>query len=746
MDSKLWVLIEDKLNTKHLMFTIILGFIAMIANAFPIPLVANLQLILGNVAVIIVTILLGPWYGLIAAALGSLSLIFSHNGAHALLVYSAEAIWLGFAVRYGLYALYANFFYWLIAGTPLFYIWAKLFYDLPDSSLPFIFLKHMINGLIYTCIGSIVIIMTSRFWNQYRITQDRKRRRFSEQLTYVFTIIVTLSLLVSALVFNHNSVQDRQVLLQKHIHDMTIQQGKATENFLKQNQTAIEHAAHWLGRVIDSPAEQQTILKRLSQHYPNFTTLNIANKHGDITHSILQSKNAEDTQDMAIQGTEKDVINVKDSPYFQQALHQNKKYTSPAFEGIGTHPKAMIAISSPVHTPTQPDVPVAVLQGSLELSNFTGFANNQAFEIAQYVLLVDDNQRVIYASAPLALPTLSSFQYSKMSNQIYRTDMNLMNLHDLSNSSPEYIYSKYQMNNGWNLYVLESFAPIIRSVEAQFKITFAFLLLSTIIAMFIAKTTSKRLTKPLELIANNFTQIKSNSNDVFLLDHFAPREVYKLFLRLKSSQAQLLKHKNELEQTVAQRTQELEDANIRLKDLAEKDSLTGLYNRRYAETRFETVQELCERSHEPITVALLDLDHFKRVNDTYGHLAGDECLKAVAQLLTKHFQRESDIVARYGGEEFLLILPLCNPAQTAEHLNAFRRDLADLEIKHPTEANHFHIKTSIGAFVAHASYSHLLEKWIKHSDTNLYQAKTNGRNQVLISYEEALTYPNQQQI
>ena len=130
---------------------------------------------------------------------------------------------------------------------------------------------------------------------------------------------------------------------------------------------------------------------------------------------------------------------------------------------------------------------------------------------------------------------------------------------------------------------------------------------------------------------------------------------------------------------------------------------------------------------------MIDLDHFKRINDSYGHLAGDECLRQVSALLLQHFKRDTDILARYGGEEFILILPMTNALNIEHHLNEFRTILASTTIDSPDSKQQFNLTASIGAITANANYHAQLDKWIKIADDNLYQAKAQGRNRVIVS-------------
>jgi len=182
-----------------------------------------------------------------------------------------------------------------------------------------------------------------------------------------------------------------------------------------------------------------------------------------------------------------------------------------------------------------------------------------------------------------------------------------------------------------------------------------------------------------------------------------------------------------LEQLVKSRTEELSVRNRQLEDLAVRDPLTGLYNRRWAEERMDAEHARLLRYDTPYCVFIADIDHFKAVNDNYGHAAGDAVLRALAQMLLAK-TRKVDSVARYGGEEFLAILPnalLTSAVQAAERL---REALAVTEIVLP-DGRAVRVTASFGVAQAHSKES-LWGTVVGRADHAMYEAKQAGRNRV----------------
>lgn len=173
--------------------------------------------------------------------------------------------------------------------------------------------------------------------------------------------------------------------------------------------------------------------------------------------------------------------------------------------------------------------------------------------------------------------------------------------------------------------------------------------------------------------------------------------------------------------------QQLVDA---LCDLSSRDALTGLANRRQFDLALERETDRVARSGEAALVLLLDIDHFKRVNDTYGHAAGDLVLQAVARTL-QECVRPMDTVARYGGEEFAIVLPNCPPA--------FAQAAAE-RVRHAVESRAVPLAQGITLSVTLSAGGAFAPPWVRSSarlwteraDTQLYRAKAEGRNRTCI--------------
>lgn len=174
--------------------------------------------------------------------------------------------------------------------------------------------------------------------------------------------------------------------------------------------------------------------------------------------------------------------------------------------------------------------------------------------------------------------------------------------------------------------------------------------------------------------------------------------------------------------------------NLRLRETLRMqsltDSLTGLYNRRFLDDTLQRETARAQRTKLPFTVLMIDLDHFKRFNDSFGHEVGNIALRAVGRLLREHF-RASDYSCRYGGEEFSVIMPEAPLAPALQRAEALREAVAKLELSQSGRAlGAITVSIGLATMPEHATTPPVL---LQAADAALYQAKASGRNRVVVS-------------
>lgn len=212
-------------------------------------------------------------------------------------------------------------------------------------------------------------------------------------------------------------------------------------------------------------------------------------------------------------------------------------------------------------------------------------------------------------------------------------------------------------------------------------------------------------------------QIKSNPVHLEALEHL-------------NRQVKLFRIESEFTKKLARNKQvELEAVMVQASEVSQIDALTFLVNRRMIVRELQSEVIRAERYNNPLSISILDIDHFKNVNDTYGHLAGDEALRQVAYQLRDHI-RHPDMAGRYGGEEFLILLPNSDLNAAVEQASRLSKQVRETIIQ--VEDHTLNITISIGI----AQFRNGEDTWetlLNRADNAMYEAKNNGRNRWVVA-------------
>lgn len=183
----------------------------------------------------------------------------------------------------------------------------------------------------------------------------------------------------------------------------------------------------------------------------------------------------------------------------------------------------------------------------------------------------------------------------------------------------------------------------------------------------------------------------------------------------------------ELERIIATRTAELAEINKNLEILSNTDGLTGIANRRHFDHMLIQEWNRCQRANTPLSLIMLDIDHFKQFNDLYGHLTGDDCLKTLAHALSQVGRRAGELAARYGGEEFVILLPNMDKQVAQETAQHIRQIILSMAIPHANTISGI-VTVSLGVASLLPSNQQLPIELVRQADAALYRAKLAGRN------------------
>ena len=292
-------------------------------------------------------------------------------------------------------------------------------------------------------------------------------------------------------------------------------------------------------------------------------------------------------------------------------------------------------------------------------------------------------------------------------------------------------------NLGWRIVVRQPLAQALAPVYATYWQFLLLALMAMLIFSLLAWRLAQSVSKPIVQLAGAARSIKQHQQARYPTESRV-LEVAALSHAMQSMADSLLSREHELEvlnqtleQQVAQRTAALAEANAQLALLATTDPLTKVRNRRSFDEKIAECVQLAERTGQAFALLLLDADHFKKVNDIFGHPIGDAVLQQIVQLIASHI-RATDFIARYGGEEFAVILPATAEANTVQTIaEKIRTAIATASFPEVQQ-----MTLSIGTAIWQADPDSI-NALIQRADAALYQAKALGRNRV-VAFSESL--------
>ncbi len=278
---------------------------------------------------------------------------------------------------------------------------------------------------------------------------------------------------------------------------------------------------------------------------------------------------------------------------------------------------------------------------------------------------------------------------------------------------------------GWH--IVARMPVDIAFAEAEQAVQRALLggLAAALIAAFLAWLAARRLSEDLDALARAARDLEAGKPGAEIPATQSSREVRRLSSALRRMTHRLLAANEAMEAQVQLRTQQLEDANRELDLQARSDPLTGLLNRRGFDAQMNYALALARRSGRPLSLITVDVDHFKRINDTHGHDVGDEVLQRLAHTLAQRL-RDSDVVARLGGEEFAALLPDTD----LDGARAIAQTLVDVQAA-LTDPVVGRITVSAGVSTLRGA-DDTAQRLLRRGDEALYEAKDQGRNRVVV--------------
>ncbi|MDG1731370.1 MAG: diguanylate cyclase [Thalassotalea sp.] len=711
-----------KEQIKPILFVLLLSAIGYLVNITPLPLFANVYLILGNIAFVIVAMRFGVLYSLFAALVVTSSLVFTAGHPFSFIIFGLEAICIAFLRNRGWYVLYGDLFFWIFIGTPVTMILLSTVADIPYQLKLLIMVKQVFNGLLCACIAGLIVYFFSKTFSISFRQQPSIVRGLKDQIVYATSLIVIFCIMSTSLFVTHKVLTYQHEIIESNLIDGKKHLVHRTNDFLNMYGLVVKNIANGLTHNPQINYQQQVAL--ITQQQRDYQYIDEI-LFTDVDGNVIAS-NTSDNFKQAIQSSNS--INLQAN--FNATMASKDVIIAKGMSSAAV-PEPVILISHPYFSEANKQQAAGMVQVTIKWHSLATLMPDAMLQELDYVIS-DTSNRIIYATPLVPLTLSDHFKFQEKKDLSFKSSGLVTISTESGELKNDYFLSAGKLSNGWNIYVMLDSDKVISPVEREYLLLFALLILAVLISLGLAERIGIRLTKPLMFILKQIRRVEENDEHKFKpLRKTASKEISSLYDELQLSKKQILTHQQELKNQVELRTQELETANEKLTKLAEKDGLTKIFNRGYFDRQFSFFQKLAYRNLQTIAVIMIDLDNFKDINDLHGHLAGDNCLRKVAQIMMSEFCRETDVNARYGGEEFVILITGISQHNLEYKLEKLRHRIERAVVYTPDDKI-IHITASVGAILAPASFSRDVQDWVKVADSRLYKAKKSGRNLVQI--------------
>ncbi|MHC9511542.1 sensor domain-containing diguanylate cyclase [Kangiella sp. M94] len=686
------------------------GLTALLVNSFLIVhLYGNLSLHFGQIFVIFCLMTRGLYPAALAALIGSVGLYLETHNPAFFINSLIEIVFLYWLSRRGWLLLLADVVYWLIIGIPITYFFVIYFYGITSSDfIQVIMLKQLLNGVLVVSAASLLRPFIPRRW--YEIDAQVKLPKLSYRIFELSMISIVLPSLVITLILSNNSAKIAEEQASDLLAIQAEHYAEITDNHLIFHQRMVDNLGNALSWQLYNETEKLELLLDSHNQYPDIFSMLITDEVGFVTHGA-----PEDFQETLL-GLPREEKMVDDRLYFQVPHSRNAHYISDVFQARGYGNDPIVAISAPYY---ERDVFAGIVQATLNLANFKKFESSPDSQNI-LVIVTDSKGHIVYSSNPLNLEPLSEFEVRE-AEQVYTQELPLLEL-----DSSYFLYKKSITDTGWKIYALSSPDALIDAYKSDFYKLIISLLVIASIVLLVTRRFSKQITRPLENIVHYFS-----ANDPIPAKPrttYSSIEIESVRDQLQQAQFFMLEYQKTLQEQVDEKTKELREANEKLAVVSVQDELTKIYNRRGFNQNAKNAFAVSVRHATPVTLAILDIDHFKKVNDEWGHSAGDECIIMVAQEMKKRFKRDSDFIARYGGEEFVVFIAGGDAEVHKKMLEELRINIANHEVYYEDEI--ISITVSIGAYSIVENLDISYDKLVSNADKLLYESKESGRNKL----------------
>lgn len=681
------------------------GVLGAMTNAFlSVSFFGDFSLYFGQIFVLFCLVTRGLNAAIITTLITSVTAAVYANDPYLIVIFSLEILFVHVCMRKGYFLFQSSMSYWLIIGIPLLLCLHALT-SFASAELLFIGgVTRALNGLL--CISVVAIccwFLPSHFiYNKYYSNPPQ----LSSLIFSLCMLTVTLPAMVIALFFIWQSTTHNEQLIERELKTMSSQLKTINDIELQRHLNSLEMVS---SIVEENPnAKVQALIVATAENYDLFDSVIFADQYGRVVRAAPRK--------YSIKLNELERPSIQFRQYFEDARNSPQAFITEALVGTGLGKLPIICFVSPINVNGQF---FGLVQGAMSLEKLTALNNDKL--PSDYLYVITDNKgRTIASSDSIEIALLSNFDFE------VEDDPLIKRVPALSFHQNSYLYDQSVTQNGWTITVMVSPNKVTSLlIDYFFVLVIATMFVLTTFA-FIAKSLSRKITKPLVDIAENFPNPEFHPE--IIRESRVSSEMVKLTQKLIDSHEVMSNFHQQLSEQVHNKTKQLKQLNRELYSIAQKDSLTQLLNRAGFNRLAITSYRNCIRNRINMSLIFIDIDHFKRINDTHGHPFGDKCIVGVANTIQKHCKRDTDIIGRYGGEEFIVMIVGGEIKEHNERVMLIKNEIEKLSLLNGKQI----VKMTISAGICslETDFSIDYEDLLQLSDDQLYISKREGRNKI----------------
>jgi len=710
-----------KLNFKTILLVVFFSTITALLNLTRLPLFYDFELIIAPIIVLVLAVYRGPYFAFIVSVLSSIPLYLHWHSFLPMIVFALEALFVGFfysQIRANLVMVIIGF--WVLFGLPISWYYLGTHDIVIDSQKEVFVLKRFINSLFNAQIASLIVAskLGARFIANEKFRKlETLHRRFAQQLSVIF---VSVAMVVLFLILGFEAVKTlkHQKLNQNLLHEFLL--GKI-EVLMLSRIASIKELAHTMSLVWDDEDARHQELVDSSARLPYFNAITLANNNAIVVDAYAANETIPDVKST--------IYDISDRDYYNKAIHAQKPYVSKAFVNRGKQSYLVAAISSAIHKRGED---LGTVQGAMFLHDLTGFKELfNHYDKSLQVLLDQDNQ-LVYSSSNAFLKPMDIVELRIADSVVHNQKMAKISVNTVTQETDLYFFRQTEFAWGWKLLSLESehsFAQYNRNLYFFFVL---FLSVSIVLAEVVATVLGSFWTRQLRNISSevkfigleNKEQHKYDSQDL-------PQELKLLYQSIENRNREIALVKKENARLLNEKTSQFERVNKKLIALESQDFLTGLPNRQTFNTRLNELWQLRSKNQELLSMIVIDIDNFKKLNSQWGVAACDEILIQVAECLRQR-QKLCDhqwlhCIARISGKEFAVISFAHSHSDTVVMAQQIQNELHEKKfvISNNNVFSMLNISTSV-AVVSVDSHKYSLEEMLKLMDKSILKAQKKG--------------------